>query len=81
MGNLFGPVEGRRHYSFMLATSGFLQELQRLDFKKNLIIGLSAVGKMYVTCALMQNAHCILYSSVTSEYFGLNPPTLEEYFI
>ena len=42
---------------------------------------MSAVGKMYVTCALMQNAHSILYGSVTSEYFGLNPPTLEEYFI
>ena len=146
MGNLFGPVEGRRHDSFMLAASGFLQELQRfsncpvtglplcvygapaypirahlqrpykgavlipaqqdfntsmskvrssvewifgdivnyfkfLDFKKNLKIGLSAVGKMYVTCALMQNARSILYGSVTSEYFGVNPPTLEEYFI
>ena len=113
VGNLFVPVEGRRHDSFMLATSGFLRELQRfsnspvtglpicvygdpaypirahlqrpfkggvmtpvstvrssvewifgdivnyfkfLEFKKNLKIGLSAVGKMYVTCALMQNA-------------------------
>ena len=52
-----------------------------LDFKKNLKIGLSAVGKMYVTCALMQNARSILYGSVTSEYFGLDAPSLEEYFI
>ena len=52
-----------------------------LDFKKNLKIGLSAVGRMYVTCALMQNARSILYGSVTSEYFGVNLPTLEEYFI
>ena len=146
LGNLFGPIEGRRHDSFMLAASRFLQELQRfsncpvtglplcvygdpaypirahlqrpykggvltpaqqdfntsmstvrssvewifgdivnyfkfLDFKKNLKIGLSAVGKMFVTCALMQNARSILYGSVTSEYFGVNPPTLEEYFI
>ena len=28
-----------------------------LDFKKNLKVGLSAVGKMYIVCALMQNAH------------------------
>ena len=34
-----------------------------LDFKKNLKIGLSAVGKMYVDCALIQNAHTILYQS------------------
>ena len=31
VGNLFGPVEGRRHDSFMLAASGFLQELQRFS--------------------------------------------------
>ena len=51
-----------------------------LDFKKNLKFGFSAVGKMYVTCALMQNAQSILYGSVTSENFDLNPPTLEEYY-
>lgn len=146
VGNLFGPIEGRRHDRFMLATSRVLHDLQRfsncpvtgdplcvygdpaypiraplqrpykggvltpaqqdfntsmstvrssvewifgdivnyfkfLDFKKNLKIGLNAVGKMYVTCALMQNARSILYGSATSEYFGLNPPTLEEYLI
>ena len=27
-----------------------------IDFKKNLKIGLSSVGKMYVVCALMRNA-------------------------
>ena len=52
-----------------------------LDFKKNLKIGLSAVGKMYITCALLQNARTILYQSITSEYFGINPPALDEYFI
>ena len=146
VGNLFGPIEGRRHDSFMLAESGLLQDLQRfsncpltglplciygdpaypirtylqrpysgavltqaqhdfntsmstvrssvewifgdittyfkfLDFKKNLKIGLSAVGKMYVVCALMQNARSILYGSLTSELFGIDPPTLDEYFI
>ena len=60
---------------------GDIDYFQFLDFKKNLKIGLNAVGKMFVTCALMQNARSILYGSATSEYFGLNPPTLEEYFI
>ena len=27
-----------------------------LDFKKNLKLGLSAVGKMYIVCALLTNA-------------------------
>ena len=51
-----------------------------LDFKKNLKIGLSAVGKMYIVCALMTNARTCLYSSQTSDYFGINPPMLEDYF-
>lgn len=51
-----------------------------LDFKKDLKIGLSAVGKMYIVCALLQNAITCLYGNCTSEYFQLQPPTLYEYF-
>ena len=143
--HLYGRVEGKRHDSGMLASSGLLQDLQKfsnspvtvlpicvygdpayplrahlqgpfkgavltlhqefdksmssarvsvewvlndiincvkfLNFKKNLKVGLSAVGKMYIVCALMENAHTILYGSVTPEYFGINPPTLDDYFI
>ncbi len=32
-----------------------------IDFKKNLKIGLSAVGKMYSVCALLRNALTCLY--------------------
>ena len=52
-----------------------------LDFKKNLRNGLSAVGKMYISCALIQNAHTCLYGSTTSQYFRMDPPTIHEYFI
>ena len=31
-----------------------------LDFKKNLKISLSAVGKMYLSCAIILNAHTCL---------------------
>ena len=141
--NLYGPVEGRRHDSGMLAMSGLLPLLQQhsnsqngsplciygdsayplrnhlhaplkgnlthiqkdynkamsqvrisvewifgdilnyfafLDFKKNLKKQLSAVGKMYIVCALITNAHTCLYKSMTSSYFELDPPLLEEYF-
>jgi hypothetical protein len=50
------------------------------DFKKNLKIGLSAVGKMYSVCALLRNALTCLYGSTTSSYFQVEPPTLQEYF-
>jgi hypothetical protein len=52
-----------------------------LDFKKNLKTGLSAVGKMYYTCALMQNARTCLYGNLTSAYFQVNPPSLDHYFL
>ncbi|XP_015773007.1 PREDICTED: uncharacterized protein LOC107351223 [Acropora digitifera] len=120
IGNIFGPIEGRKHDAGMLADSGLLTNLQRfaisptgqpmciygdpayplmvhlqapfrqgrltpqmqayndamsevrvsvewlfgdiinsfkfLDYKKNLKIELSSVGKMYVVCALLRNA-------------------------
>ena len=52
-----------------------------LDFKKNLKIRLSAVGKMYIVCSLLTNARTCLYGSQTSKYFNLDPPSLNEYFI
>lgn len=51
-----------------------------LDFKKNLKIGLSSVGKMYITCSLIRNAHTCMYKSSTTNFFGLEPPTVEDYF-
>ena len=143
--NLYGPIEGKRHDSGMLAMSRLLGKLQThshgvngnllciygdpayplrphlqapfrgavltpdqhawnksmsvvrvsvewvfgdvinyfkfLDFKKNLKIGLSSVGKMYIVCALLHNARASLYGTITSTYFELTPPTLEECFI
>ena len=51
-----------------------------LDYKKNLKIGLSSVGKLYVVCALLRNAITCLYGNNNSEYFGMEPPSLEQYF-
>ena len=51
-----------------------------MDFKKNLKIGLSSIGKLYVVCALLRNVLTCLYGNSTSSYFKLDPPTLEEYF-
>ena len=51
-----------------------------LDFKKNLKIRLSSIGKMYIVSALLQNALTCLYGNETATFFDLDPPTLEEYF-
>ena len=51
-----------------------------LDFKKNLKIGLSQVGKMYVVCAILRNCLTCLYLNSTAKYFGVDPPTINYYF-
>ena len=51
-----------------------------IDFKKDLKIGLSTVGKMYTVCALLRNALTCLYGNTTSKFFDLEPPTLQDYF-
>ena len=51
-----------------------------VDFKKNLKVQLSAVGKIYLVCTLLTNARNCLYGNTTSKYFGLEPPLLAQYF-
>ena len=52
-----------------------------LDFKKNVKVQLSTVGKMYTVCTILQNARCCLHAFTTTEYFGINPPEIQHYFI
>lgn len=49
------------------------------DFGKNLKLFLSPVGKLYIVGVLLTNCHTCLRESETSEYFQLNPSSLEEY--
>ena len=51
-----------------------------INFKKNLKIGMSSVGKMYIVCALLRNALTCLYGNTTSDFFGCDPPTLRHFF-
>ena len=51
-----------------------------LDFTKNLRMGLSQVGKMYIGCAILRNALTCLYSNTAAEYFGVDPSSLQDYF-
>lgn len=51
-----------------------------MDFKKNLKLQLSSVGKYYAVCAILRNAMTCLYFNETTAFFGLDPPSLQEYF-
>ena len=35
---------------------------------------------MYIVCSIMQNALTCLYGNSTSQFFDLDPPSLEDYF-
>ncbi|KAK3105969.1 hypothetical protein FSP39_009829 [Pinctada imbricata] len=50
-----------------------------LDYKKNQKLYLQPVGKYYRVAAILTNCHTILYGSETGKFFGLCPPTLDEY--
>lgn len=52
-----------------------------IDFKKNLKIGLSSAGKMYVVCAILRDAFTCLYGNQTSRLFELDHPFFHEYFV
>lgn len=51
-----------------------------LDFKKNQKLQLSAIGKYYLVAAILRNALTCLYPNETSKFFGVEPPTIDEYF-
>ena len=60
--------------------SGCLETSQNIfvDFKRQMKINLSAIGKMYVVCALLENARSCLYGNIVSTYFELPPPSLDQ---
>ena len=55
-------------------------EFAFLDYHKNMKVFLQPVAKFYYVGAILINAHTCLYGSQTGEYFGLEPPALEDYF-
>ena len=54
-----------------------INDFKFLYFKKNLKIGMSSVGKMYLVCALLHNAITCLYGNSTAEFFWAEPSFLK----
>ena len=51
-----------------------------VDFKKQMKLHLSPIGKIYFVAALLQNAHTCLYGNLVSDFFDLQPPSVYGYF-
>ena len=58
-----------------------MQYFSYLDYRKNLKVLLQPVARYYFIGALLTNCHTCLYGSVTSTYFGVDPPLLETYLL
>ena len=52
-----------------------------LDFKKVLKLQLSAVEKMCIVCALLQNATTCIYDNEAVSCFDLKSVVIEDYFV
>ena len=53
-----------------------VKSFRALDFKSNLKVDLSSVGKVYLVCAIIQNAITCLYGNLTSNFFEIEPPSI-----
>ena len=55
--------------------------LSSMTSKKNLKLFLNCVGKLYLVSGILRNAvTTCLYGNLTSTYFDLPPPRLDDYF-
>ncbi|XP_064462205.1 uncharacterized protein LOC135372615 [Ornithodoros turicata] len=50
-----------------------------VDFRENQKLHRQKVARMYKAGALLANCHTCLYGSQVSRYFGVDPPSLEDY--
>lgn len=57
-----------------------IENFKFTDFKKNQKLGLSCLGKMYKVSGLLTNAHTCFYKNNCCNFFGLEPPIIEDYF-
>ena len=51
-----------------------------LDLKKKLE-DWTQVGKMYIVCSILRNGLTCLFSNTTADFFGLDPPSLNDSLI
>ena len=54
--------------------------LNFMDFKRNAPTEFGAVKKAFIVCAILRNVHTCLYKSTTTDFFGVSPPSIQDYF-
>ena len=53
---------------------------KHIDDSARMVTGLRQPAKLYVIATILTNAHTCAYGNITSQEFGLQPPSMREYF-
>ena len=73
---IFNEKMSTVHASVEWLFADIINYFKFLDFKKNLRIGISHVGEIYIVCAILRNALTFPCANTTAQYFGVDPPSL-----
>ena len=79
--NSWNKAKSQLRVSVEWSFGDILDYFKYLDFKKGLQLQLSAVGNMYIVCALMQNSRTYMYGNEPVSYIDLKPVAIEGYFV
>lgn len=60
--------------------SKVIQQFAFVDFKKNQKLLLQDIEAIYKVAVLLSNCHSCFYGNQTADYFGIVPPTIQQYF-
>lgn len=71
----------QHHISVEWSIGTVLALFPRLDLKQSQRVLLGLIGRDYLIAVLLRNAKTCYSGSQTSHYYGLQPPTLQEYFV
>lgn len=58
-----------------------VSEFAFVHFHKNQRMPRQRIGRMYRMATLLSNCHTCLYGSLMCDYFGVGPPSLDEYLM
>ena len=75
----FNKVMSSQRICLEWSFADIMKSFSLIDFKKNLKLHLQPLGKLYKVAVILMNCRCCLHGNQTSQFFGVNPPTIDEY--
>jgi nuclease HARBI1 len=77
--SLFNTLMSRARIAVEWAFKNVTQLWQFVDFRREMKIFKTPIGKFYINCCFLTNCHTCFYGNQTSEYFDAERLTLAEY--